>query len=86
MREYILSISAAIILTEIILMLMPEGGIKKFARTALGILLMILILSPLENCGSILPEQPDAAYEKSDITYSGIIMDVYNEAMSNNNK
>ena len=50
MKEYILAISAAIIMTEIILMLMPDGGMKKFARIALGILLMLMIITPVKSC------------------------------------
>ena len=84
MKEYILAISAEIIMTEIILMLMPDGGMKKFARIALGILLMLMIITPVKSCEIDVPET-DADNNNTGLTYSKIIMDVYNEAMSNNN-
>ncbi len=50
MKEYLISFAAALIITEILIMLMPDGGIKKFVRMAAGLLIMTFALLPVKSC------------------------------------
>lgn len=86
MAEYIYAVTGAVLVSEMCMMLMPEGAMKRFARTAVGVLLMLMMLIPLQNCpkkefsigkGT---EEESAAYKT---TYSDIIMDIYERTMEN---
>ena len=86
MAEYIYAVTGAVLISEMCMMLMPEGGMKRFAKTAVGILLMLMLLMPLRNCSveELFPEnftqKQNSAYKTS---YSDIIMDIYTQAMEN---
>ena len=49
MEGYIVSIVTGIIGGEMLLMLLPEGGMKKFARVTVGITVAAMLLSPLRD-------------------------------------
>ena len=46
-RGWILTIAAAVLLFVLLDMLLPNGGVKKVARMALGLLLVAIMVSPL---------------------------------------
>ena len=46
---YIGSIVTAIILSEVLLSLLPEGNMQKFVKPVIGILLLLLLLMLLQN-------------------------------------
>ena len=86
MAEYIYAVTGAVLVSEMCMMLMPEGAIKRFAKTAVGVLLMLMMLIPLKDCqkkefsvwkGT---EAENPAYKT---TYSDIIMDIYERTMEN---
>lgn len=86
MREYIYAVTGAVLLSEMCMMLMPEGGMKRFAKTAVGVMVMMMLLLPLQRCSqgefsvkNFFSEEP-SAYKTS---YSDIIMDIYTRAMEN---
>lgn len=83
MKEYLISIGSILIVSEVLLMLMPEGGAKRISKFASGLLVMIMLIIPVKQCDVSL----DAVEEESNtsVTYSEIIMDVYNDLMINNN-
>ena len=68
------------------MMHLPEGAMKRFARTAVGVLLMFMLLLPLQNCEKQeisfreSSAEENAAYKTS---YSDIIMDIYERTMKN---
>ncbi len=83
MADYIYALTGAVLVSELFMLLIPEGTLRRFARTAVGLLLMLMILLPLKNCS--LKEFSigrDPAHESTHKTsYSDIIMDIYTEAM-----
>ena len=83
MAEYIYALTGAVLVSELFMMLMPEGKLRRFARTAVGLLLMLMILLPLKECSarefSFGVEKPQGNAHK--ISYSDIIMDIYTDAM-----
>ena len=83
MADYIYALTGAVLVSELFMMLMPEGNLRRFARTAVGILLMLMILFPLKNCSfrefSIRTVKDTGNTHK--ISYSDIIMDIYTDAM-----
>lgn len=86
---YIGTVIAAIIVCEMLISLMPEGNMRKFVKLVIGILLLILIVTPLQNCSVQdlkIPEISDAQNEeKTQNSYQDIILDVYNRSLENNN-
>jgi len=48
MREYIISLGAVMILTSFMKLLLPEGGIKKFASLAAGFMIISAVITPFE--------------------------------------
>ena len=67
---YIGSIVTAIILSEVLLSLLPEGNMQKFVKPVIGILLLLLLLSPLKNCSSTdisVPETENAGEKLQEI-------------------
>jgi len=87
---YIGSLAAAVVLCEMLLSLLPEGSMQKFVKMVVGILLLILIMSPLKNCDFsdvTIPEVfAEQEAENAQNNYEEIIMDVYNRALENKNK
>ena len=86
---YIGSIVTAIILSEVLLSLLPEGNMQKFVKPVIGILLLLLLLSPLKNCSSTdisVPETENTGEKITGNTYEDLILDVYNQSLTNNNK
>lgn len=83
MADYIYTLTGAVLVSELFVILMPEGRLRRFARTAVGILLMLMILFPLKNCSvqelSIGTEKTAENAHKT--SYSDIIMDIYTDAM-----
>ena len=83
MADYIYALTGAVLVSELFMLLMPEGKLRRFARTAVGLLLMLMILLPLKNCSlrelSIGTEK--TVENKHKISYSDIIMDIYTDAM-----
>lgn len=51
MREYIISVGSVMTLVSFALLLIPEGGVKKFASLAAGFMIISAILEP--NFGEI---------------------------------
>lgn len=49
MREYIISLGAVMLLTSFMQLLLPEGGIKKFASLAAGFMIISAIISPIKS-------------------------------------
>ena len=86
MSEYIYTVTGAVLVGELCMMLLPEGAMKRFARTAVGVMLMIAMLLPLQNCEKKAfsfaesTAKENAAYKTS---YSDIIMDIYERTMEN---
>ena len=85
MADYIYALTGAVLVSELFMLMMPEGTLRRFARTAVGLLLMLMILLPLKNCKSEeltfgWEQAPENAHKTS---YSDIIMDIYTEAMEN---
>jgi len=85
MTEYIYALTGTVLVGELFMLLMPDGKLKNFAKTAVGILLMLMLLYPLKNCS--LQEvsfreksRQQSAYKTS---YSDIIMDIYTNAVEN---
>lgn len=87
--SYIGSIVTAIILSEVLLSLLPEGNMQKFVKPVIGILLLLLLLSPLKKCSSTdisVPETEKAGEKITENTYEDLILDVYNQSLANKNK
>lgn len=87
--SYIGSIVTAIILSEVLLSLLSEGNMQKFVKPVIGILLLLLLLSPLKNCSSTdisVPETEKAGEKITENTYEDLILDVYNQSLANKNK
>ena len=85
MAEYIYVLTGAVLLSELFMLLMPEGKLKRFAQTAVGMMLMLMLLIPLKNCSlqdfsAGQKAAQESAYKKS---YSDIIMDIYTDALEN---
>lgn len=80
---------AALFLGELAIGLLPEGGMKRFCKFILGILLVFIILGvwkpeKMPNLEFSVPQQAvsDAAGAAS---YEEIILDVYHKEMENKN-
>ncbi len=82
LRGYVFAAAAAVLISEVVLMLMPDGGMKRFARIAAGVLIMTMLISPLRSCR--LERLGRREQKSAAISYTDIIMDVYNEAVKNN--
>lgn len=81
MKEYILSLVGAVLISELFLMIMPEGGMKKYTRMAACMVIMMLLISPVRQCS---PAKFAASpVEESPVQYSDIIFDVYNALAEN---
>ena len=83
MAEYIYALTGAVLVSELFMLLMPEGKLKGFARMAVGIMLMLMLLHPLKNCSlqEIAPGEKNAPQSAYKTSYSDIIMDIYTDAM-----
>ena len=80
MAESIYAVVGTVFLSELCMMLMPEGGMKRFVKTAVGVLVMLMLLTPLEKCSlqKITLSKRDAPAENAYKTsYSDIIMEIY---------
>lgn len=47
LNAWVVNILAAIVLSEIVLMIIPSGNIKKFVKFTIGIMLMTMLIDPL---------------------------------------
>ncbi len=82
---------AALFLGEMALGLLPEGGMKKFCKLVLGLLVVFMVLGILQP--GELPElsvpQSDPAQSSSSAqdtgSYEEFILDVYQKEMENKN-
>lgn len=81
-KDYLIAVTVAIIISEMLLSLLPEGGVKRFVRFAAGILLIVMILNPIKGC--TMPELSNRSVD-SKKSYSEIIWDVYSEGIENKN-
>lgn len=80
MAEYIYAVVGTVFLSELCMMLMPEGGMKRFAKTAVGVLVMLMLLTTPEKCSlqKITWSKRDTPAENAYKTsYSDIIMEIY---------
>lgn len=82
MREYIISVGSVMTLISFALMLLPEGGIKKFASMAAG---FMIISSILEfpggeiNFSGINIEKIEADYSEKEALYTAEVMKRHRE-------
>lgn len=53
MREYVLCVLGAGLITALILAAMPSGGLKKFAAPVLGLIMISVVLRPLRGFDDI---------------------------------
>ena len=85
MAEYIYALTGAVLLSELFMLLMPEGKMKGFARTAVGMLLMLMLLIPMKSCSlrEITAVRGHAQENAYKTFYSDIIMDIYTDALDN---
>ena len=83
MAEYIYALTGAVLVSELFMLLMPEGKLKIFARTAAGMLMMLMMLVPLKGCphAEVFPIGQKSEQSANKASYSDIIMDIYTEAL-----
>ncbi len=80
---------AALFLGELAIGLLPEGGMKRFCKFILGILLVFIILGvwkpeKMPDLEFSVP-QPAGSYAPDAASYEEIILDVYHREMENKN-
>lgn len=86
MSNYIYAVTGAVVVSELCMMLMPEGGMKRFVKTAVGVLLMMMLILPLQNCSEnvfVMENLFSGETQTNKLSYSDIIMDIYTQAMEN---
>ena len=49
MREYIISLGSVMLLVSFMQLLLPEGGVKKFASLAAGFMIISAMISPIKT-------------------------------------
>ena len=85
---YVAGIAAAVLTGEMLLMLIPSGGMRKFARFSVGMLISLMLVTPLKGCDSEMifevPES-DAGIHASK-TYEDFILDVYQSELGHMNE
>lgn len=89
MIEFVAGVLGVILLSEIMLMIMPDGSIKRYVRLAAGVLAATMMIAPIRSCGinggTVIEQSGEQQVCSDERTYSDIIMDVYNQAMENKN-
>ncbi len=87
--NYVYVSVAALFLGELAIGLLPEGGMKKFCKFILGLLLVFMVLGMLRPEAaldfevSLQPPEQSAAIEAG--SYEELILDVYHREMENKN-
>lgn len=87
-RELVAGVVGVLFALEMLLMLLPEGAMKKYARLAAGLALLLFLLSPLQNCSGAplqgeFPAADETPASPDKNTYTRIIEDVYNRELEN---
>lgn len=81
------NIAILLFLGEMLVCLLPVGGMKRFCKFALGIVLTLSVFSAIAGLGEV--ELPTlSAGEESFATnsYEDVILDVYNKYLQNKNE
>jgi len=82
MAEYVYAVTGAVMVSELCMMLLPEGSMKRFAKTAVGVLVMMFMILPLQKCSAEeITFQRNETKTMYKTSYSNIIMDIYTQAM-----
>ena len=84
-KEYLIYLCYALLVCELLLILMPDGGMKRIAKFACGILIMSIVVVPITRC-SYSGDKYDGYNIDVKSTYSEIIINEYNKQFSNNDK
>lgn len=79
---YILSICAAVLVSELLLMLLPNGNTRPFVELAVGIMLLFMLVSPFTKAGAVMPQiEFEKTAEALPKSYTDVILDVYNGSL-----
>ena len=71
--EFLRYIIYAAMLAEVVILIMPSGSMKKYVKLSAGILITLMLLSPIASCSN------------ENISAGKIITDVYNDLLQNTN-
>lgn len=90
--EFLRYIIYAAMLAEVVILIMPSGSMKKYVKLSAGILITLMLLSPIASCsnsdynfGDIGPNMQEEERENENISAGKIITDVYNDLLQNTN-
>ena len=79
--EFLRYIIYAAMLAEVVILIMPSGSMKKYVKLSAGILITLMLLSPIASCSN-----SDYSFgENENISAGKIITDVYNDLLQNTN-
>lgn len=85
MKEYMLNLGSVMMLMALSKLILPEGGIKKFATLAMGFMLITAALAPLPSSFDEISfdsesfEINDADIEKSEAQYRAQVLKTHRE-------
>ena len=92
--EFLKYIIYAAMIAEVVILIMPSGNMKRYVKLSAGVLITLMLLSPIASCDSasflngeenIEEEFDDYDNENENISAGKIITDVYNDLLENTN-
>lgn len=85
LKSIISGLCYIVIISEMLIMLLPSGKMKKFSRLAVGIIAMVMLIMPAKSCKEDIEiTVPEITEEyQNNLTYSDIIWDVYKRELEN---